>query len=37
MVFWLGRPSNLTRVTDSDTAVGNVVVVRTALKPHYTN
>jgi len=30
MVWWLGRFSHRTTVTDSDTAVGNGVVVRAA-------
>jgi len=31
MVWWLGRPSHRTAITDRYTAVGNGVVVRTAL------
>jgi len=31
MVWWLARPSHRTTITDSDTAVGIVLVVRMAL------
>jgi len=35
MVWWLGRPSQRTTVTDNDNALGKFVVFRTAIKPHY--
>jgi len=37
MMWWLGRPSHRTTVTDSDAAVVNGVGVITALTPHYIN
>jgi len=37
MVSVLGMPSHRNKITDSDTAVGSDVVVRTAFTPHYSN
>ena len=37
MLWWRGRPSHRTTLIDSDTAIGNVVVVRTAYTTQKTN